>query len=77
MTEHVLPDNLNPNNKPLFTFEDLDIGQAFLHGYSKKFGIKISRYMYFNFDDNHIGVITKELRTNTSRIYFKADYEVW
>ena len=77
MFEHVLPNRLNPDNRPLFTFEELDIGQAFMHGYSKHFNIKISRYMYFDLIDNHIGVITKELRTIKSRIYFKCDYEVW
>lgn len=77
MSEHVLPDRLNLDHKPLFTFEELDIGQTFRNGYSKDDCVKTSRWTYFNLTDNHLGVITKDLREIQSRIYFKCNMEVW
>ena len=35
MSEHVLPDRLNLDHKPLYTFEELGIGQVFMNGYNK------------------------------------------
>lgn len=75
--EHVLPERLNLDHKPLYTFEELDIGQVFMNGYSQDDWIKTSRYTYFNLTQNHIGIITKELREFPSRIFFKCDMEVW
>lgn len=77
MNEYVLPDRLNLGHKPLYTFEELDIGQAFMNGYNKDDCIKLSRWTYFNLTDNHLGVMTKELRETPSRIFFKCDMEVW
>ena len=77
MNEHVLPKKHNLSNKPIFTFEELDIGQAFMNGYSKDLCIKVSGRMYFNFTDNHLCRLTPELLKIPSRIYFKCDYEVW
>ena len=75
--EHVLPKWHNPDNIPVFTWEELDIGQAFMNGYLKEFCIKISPTMYFNFTDNRLSRLTPELLAQPSRIYFKCDYEVW
>lgn len=77
MSEHVLPDKYNPSKAPLFLFEELDIGQAFMNGYTKDLCIKVSRTMYFNFTDNALCRLTRELLSSPSRIYFKCDYEVW
>lgn len=67
----------NPDNKPLYDFTELDIGQAFMHGYSQEFCIKVSRTMYFNFDFNKLTRLTPEMMNNHNKIYFKCDYEVW
>lgn len=77
MEEYILPKRYNPDNKPVFTWEELDIGQAFMNGHCKGFCIKISPTMYFSFDDNRLSRLTPELLATPSRIYFKCDYEVW
>lgn len=67
----------NPDNKPLYDFTDLDIGQAFMNGYTQDFCIKVSRTMYFNFDDNALYRLTPEMLNNHNKIYFKCTYEVY
>ena len=67
----------NPQNRPLYDFTELDIGQAFMNGYTQKFGIKVSRTMYFNFDDNELCRLTPDMMKIYNKIYFKCDYEVW
>lgn len=67
----------NPDNKPLYAYTELDIGQAFMNGYTHDYCIKLSRTMYFNFDDNKLCRLTPEMLKFYNRMYFKCDYEVW
>lgn len=67
----------NPDNRPLYDFTELDIGQAFMNGYTQNFCIKVSRTMYFNFDDNSLCRLTPDMMKLYNRMYFKCDYEVW
>ena len=67
----------NPDNKPLYDFTDLYIGQAFMNGYTHDYCIKVSRTMYFNFDDDALCRLTPEMLNNHNKIYFKCMYEVY
>lgn len=63
-------------NKCLYSFLELDIGQVYEHIYLKDFRIKLSRTMYFNLSDNCLGRMTPELLHSPSKTYIKCTFNV-
>lgn len=59
-----------------YGFLDLDIGDFFYNTRMKFFGIKVSRYMYFDIDQKYLSKLDPKYITN-DKIYLKCDYEVW
>lgn len=65
-----------PSDKELYGFLDLDIGDFFYNTRAKFYGIKVSRYMYFDIEEKCLSRLDHNYITN-NKIYFKCDYEVW
>lgn len=59
-----------------YGFLDLDIGTFFYNKRMKFYGIKISRYMYFDIDHNYLSKLDPKY-INNEKIYIKCDYEIW
>ena len=63
-------------NDKYYGFLDLDIGDLFYNTRTKFYGIKVSRYMFFDIEKRYLSKLDSKYIMN-DKIYLKCDFEVW
>lgn len=64
------------NKKILYTFSDFNIGQCFFNTITKTYGIKLSKFLAFDLEQNYLYRVPKQ-SYDKSNIYLYSEMEWW